>query len=55
MFDAAGVKRVVFPRLLSIIADMKEKWELVFLSIQVASPTVFALFALTPKPPCPKR
>jgi hypothetical protein len=31
MLDPAGMRRVVFPRLLAIIADMKEKWELVCL------------------------
>jgi len=28
MPDPTGVRRLVFPRLLTIIADMKEKWEL---------------------------
>eukprot|EP00967_Tisochrysis_lutea_P116747 scaffold188244_cov36-Tisochrysis_lutea.AAC.1 len=31
MLDPNGVKRVVFPRLLTLIADMKEKWELLCL------------------------
>jgi len=31
MLDPAGMRRVVFPRLLAIIADMKENCELVCL------------------------
>jgi len=31
MLDPSGMPRDVFPRLLTVIADMKEKWELVCL------------------------